>query len=531
MTGIVLVWSVLPFLWIVANRPFNDIFVARTVADVKLSLNSGGHLQFLWGAENHPSLEALVLVLSQFFSIDPQVLQFVPIGGVLRFVMLFALARRLLQSSVLGALVASSAAFDYSFGISVNTIFTHAFGSALYFSFLFVYLMLLRKKSLNAYVLLVVVFVGAYFFSYVSAVWMIALLGFVLLIGYAQKLVGRRRDDSTIQVVGPSLFLAFFVAFVAFNQIIYQAYFVNFLQRDYSLVVIRFLSGIIAPPNQAALTYRAPTIWPLTALNIIYTAFLVFVPAIFLAAPVFRRTRLGGRSAMDPKTRVLFTAMILSALLDSTLYFLYGFLDLKYVSIMFPLLSAGILHHSGVVERKPNGIANVPYEKKFEASEPWRRETIVTLLVIALVLMNLGRFGLAIQSNNFSRFSNTNATPSSEWLLSHFQGSPAVLADMSTLGKLDMYASGLNRTVTERFYDPFWFEYVVTPGRDSGVNLAEYANFLMIDQQASTLGTDTQLWSVLPPLGPQVANLNAHPDLALVYTEGAVVIYAVQRTS
>ncbi len=83
MTGIVLVWSVLPFLWIVANRPFNDIFVARTVADVKLSLNSGGHLQFLWGAENHPSLEALVLVLSQFFSIDPQVLQFVPIGGVL----------------------------------------------------------------------------------------------------------------------------------------------------------------------------------------------------------------------------------------------------------------------------------------------------------------------------------------------------------------------------------------------------------------------------------------------------------------
>src|SRR6266498_4215869 len=88
MTGIVLVWSVLPFLWIVANRPFNDIFVARTIADVKLSQISGGHLQFLWGAENHPSLESFVSILSQLFNIDPQSLQFAPIGGVMRIVTL-----------------------------------------------------------------------------------------------------------------------------------------------------------------------------------------------------------------------------------------------------------------------------------------------------------------------------------------------------------------------------------------------------------------------------------------------------------
>jgi len=465
------------------------------------------------------------LVLGQTLRIDSINLQFAPLGAVLRIAALFVLSRRLLRSSLVGAVISATAAFDYSFGISVNTIFTHAFGFALYFLFLLGYLMLLQKKSLTTYVMLTIIFTGAYFYSYVAAVWIIALLGFILVMDAAKRKRGRQSDEAARPVIRPSLFLAFLVAFVAFNQILYKAYFINFLQRDYSLVLFRFLGGLIGPSQSVAI-YRPPIPWPLTVLNVIYTASLLAVPTIFILELAKRRSSGTTFPLMTGRIRSLFVAMVLTMVLDSSLYFIYGYLDLKYVSIVFPLLSVGILAYAfvGKIRNKTDGQGpKLSHRRKFGHGG---RNIVLPIFLVLLLMMNLGRFGIAIESDGFSRFSNTGATAASGWLFAHYQGRPAILSDMSTLGKFDMYAAGENRTIDERFYDPFWFQYLVVRGTARTTHISGYADFVVIDARAFTQGTDTQLWSVLPPLAPQLENISAHTDLNLVYADGQLVVYS-----
>jgi len=532
LSGLILVWAAVPFLWILANEPFNDFFVARSLAGVELAASSGFHLQLLWGADIHPSLETLLLMLNQTLSIKPEYLQYLPIGGVARLVTLFALARRFLKSSLMGALVASTAAFDYSLGVSVNTIFTHSFGFSIYFSFLLGYLVMPESGRAWNYVLLTVLFVGANFFSYVSAVWIIVFLGFMLLIPLMTWLGKVNKTSSTPPTVRWSLLVAFVVIFFGFNQVVYNVYLVNFLQRDYSLVLFRFI-GSLVPSRGTELSYRPPVPAALPALNVGYTTLILFFPTLFVLCTVFRRIRLKSKGVPHPNLNLLLWSMVLTAVFDSGLYFIYGYFDIKYVSIMFPLVSAIVLRYFAFGSQLSSSQANPRGTDVLHHSGAAMRPKLVrlaTLLFLALILTtNVARFGLSISANQFSRFSNTDATPGGNWLMESYRYHPHILSDMSTLGKLDMAAAGYNRQIGEVFYTLGIYNYVVQSETDQ-TKFNDSSDFIVVDAGNRVAGTNTEFWNILPPIAPSLPSLGRHTDFNQVYSDGNLVIFAVKPT-
>jgi len=382
------------------------------------------------------------------------------------------------------------------------------------------------------YVVLTVLFIGANFYSYVSAVWIIAFVGFTLLIPFASSLAKRNKAGLGVPAIRWSLLLAFVVIFFGFNQIVYSVYLVNFLQRDYSLILIRFIS-VFLPSSGNVLTYRPRVSTTLTALNVGYTALILAIPVLFVLCTIIRRIRLRGEDSPHPTLSLLLHSMMLTAVLDSGLYFVYGTFDIKYVSIMFPLVSAVMLKYFAFGSRSDSnqGHAHAPRTSHPHNSTRVRLLRVAAQLFLVVILtMNVARFGLSIPTNQFSRFSNTDTTLGANWLVESYQGYPRVLSDMSTLGKIDMVAAHYNRQIGEMFYNLSIYNYVVKNATDPA-SFNAYANFIVVDAQDQVAGTATQLWTLLPPIGPNLPNLSQHADFNQVYSDGNVVIFAVEPTS
>jgi len=524
----------------VSHLGLQDPFSWRVVAHVDVQ---GPHLfpvdrtDEFWrhwaGDEARKAQEVILRVLSGVSGLSAVHTVFVPLGALLVPLTLFVLARRLLGSVAIAALVAFFASLEIGVARGSYSVLMAAFATPLTFMFALLLVAMLRRRRPALLVLAFLLFLAVTFYYYNPAM---VLLGFVFVLNAAllvRWLVqGRKREllaGTTVDLL-IAMIIAFFTFSPAFDIGIRQIDPASLLHVFEYFVETRLaaLIGLREVPVEPYAFVSADRFWYLITMLTVVS--IMCVPAWTLLADLFSFVaRRRWRNITE--RHVVRWAFIGSVLIVGLLYNIVGIVGV-------PLL-AGPWAYFFVT------IAAVYLFRESRWRLRWRG-VVITLtvpLLLGLLALQVTRFYSYHKTEGIDQLSlmtHERARPSAGWFLDHRAEGGVILADFYLLQLYHYYAAGRGDMLTDSYQKWFdWQRYrtVIDPGFALDLppwyqeGTGDIGHYVVIDVYSSEEGRAVlgQNWKYFEPFSLHDEEIERNYTLDKLYDDGSVWIFMRNR--
>lgn len=329
-----------------------DYFLYQVIAFVGLNADSthlvgsvkdGFSFQFV---DFLPAYPMILSLISRLASYSPQVLLYFPAASFLLPLVYSALTWRLFRSRRLAVLFAIYAAYDIGLASHYN-VFAYTWSNTMYLGLLLVLLNWLSGSRVSSGLTLVLLFAGSLFMHYAATVWIIVGLFALNLLLILRAPLSRAMPLNLPQIRASfALPGATIVAFLSFNQLLFQVWLPNFVYTSSEADPIQLLIAKV----KSYLGQAATNVEPFEYLNRWGDLFggwrllsyaVLLLPVIFwgisIAAGTVRRRHLDIRLSGDHL--VLTVVIFATTLVDWLVYGLYSGINMRYATLMWPFLA------------------------------------------------------------------------------------------------------------------------------------------------------------------------------------------------
>jgi hypothetical protein len=499
---------------LIYNSGHTDWFLYDIIAFVEespqrnhiLPLDSNEHFR---DVIYHPAIEMMVLFITNLCGLSPRVIQFLPIGGIFITIGYYILSKEIFDSNTLACFLALCISYEISIGDSF-TILTAAWSYPLFLFFIWIYIKILKRKDVKKLFLLLVIFIATHYFYYGVEMWMISFSLSMNLIILMKMIITKTDNEKDILTL--NIALSFMVFFLAFNNIIYDQFWrmARFnLQEPMQPILSRlgnFLPGINATsPEKYLATATNPILeWA----NLIYFL-LIVIPVISSGIIDIKKIIANERLYLSKLDNTFYIkwSLLIVCVIDTIVYWLYGYISIRSVPFIFPILMAISLKESRF---------NYIFFKK--------------ILLIVLLILIIARFNLNLQySDVFHQSKYTDIESSASWFLNKSSNERRVLSDADTLGKYVVIFASQKVFIEKIFYDSFIYEKLVERNYslyDKGY-LKEVCDYLIVNNKTGEYKLQSQYWKSYIPLSNYYYNINNNANICRVYEDGIVWIFKI----
>ena len=358
------------------------------------------------------------MLMAQFVSlmgIEPDILQFLPIGSIFVSITLYFLALRLLKSPVIACLITLYLTINLSHATALYSVFGYALALPLYLGLIIICIRLFEKRGQREILLLLVLFMAVHLIHYTLAIWMILFLIGASLTIQLQKWLASQATIKAMPIY--YLALAFSVIYLAFNEVIYQSFLPLVEPETLDSALQRFLfylsvdpTSINRSPYQAT---RSGIIGIITALSLL----LILIPIAlgFLSDLWHLIVKRSSKYIANPDLPIIWGTLLMGVT-DSLSYAIRGSISTKSFSMVFPILTLLYVRRSG--------------------KQPLYIGVAILLLATSLLKIIIFYDNSYVIGPNKMAASPVEIQPSTQWIHDHLpQSQYTMLADMNLYGK------------------------------------------------------------------------------------------------
>ena len=409
--------------YLFSSLKVTDGFLYQVIAYVRLTLPeshlntvslggySFGFVEFL------PGYPLVLSIFARVLGITPEQLHFIPLAALLIPISYYALAQRLFDSRALAGLFALYGAYDIGLSSHYN-VFAYTWSNLIYLVFILVALQVLQQKRSSDVVVLFSLFAGSLFIHYAATMWLI-IFAFALNVILLLKPLLARQTRSQFKTAGSlAMPLAFLCAFLAFNQMFYRVWLPSFAQLSDSsaepiTLFIAKLQSYMGMGASVVEPYRYLNPWGETFgwWRMAQFGLIVLPIALWLGKILLDLLRRRYAKQSSPHIELL-AIVLFTALIDWFVYGAHSGINMRYLSLVFPLLTVAAFKSL----RLPDGVA---------------KGYLALVVVVAVVVYGYG----------YSYYSNSpptaydNLQPAAAWLQQNQIDEP-FLSDLDTTGLL-----------------------------------------------------------------------------------------------
>lgn len=443
-----------------------------------------------------PGYPLTLQIISQVCGFSPTFLLYLPLGALLLIIMFFTLSKKIFGSWLLSVLFAVYAAWDPSLA-GLYSVGYYSLTFPLYLAFILLGLKMLENRHAKLLSLMYILFVGVLFVHPEAPIWMIASLTGLSLLVLASKTTV---EHWTMVNSSSQTLLSFVIMFLAFNRIFYDVWLPKFQHFNPLTSISLLLTSRMNVGSSTSDTYLSSVYSPLFNWLRIFQYVVIIIPIIPVAIMDIRKFAKTKRLELrENQTYIcLFSMLLVTAFVDVFAYSVAGWISLKYVGFMFPLLTIAALNRLNARKWLSFGVMAV------------------------LVLLSFSSGFSYLQSFQSGLTTYADSKGSSSWLFRSFEGSKTILTDVSTYGRFLIDAARTNSSFLPRFYNSNLYE-LVWLNRSS--SLRNMFNFLIVDYRGSARPLQTIENKYYKAIGPHLGTLENKLNLDKIYDDNITLIF------
>jgi len=485
--------------------PYTHGFVSATI----LNLGNFAQPQVAAVAENIQGAYILIAQVSLFSDINPAILEYVPIAGLVALAATVFVVVRLVRNTVAAVFVAGILSYR-SFAPSIYGVWPHAFGFAL---FLFLVGVFARRsqRTPEKVALLWLIFMAIQLYSYTAELWAVS---FVVSI-QAYALIARTfgKPGKTQRQAPPfsaAIAFAMLVTFLGVNQVIYGQYLPLLLASKSALSTsasyyFSLLFRTTPPVPYAWIPHTSPasvilhSVWPVLG----YGPFVLIFPAIRKWAPPSpgeERNQFG----------LLLGGLVFAWIADVAVYSSVGGFGAALFRV--PSMAAPFL-------------VLIPVGRliKQTDSHDLNRARAVAAYSATLLLVTIAIFGHSVTVGNYvtspSRY--VHADNSALWLYSHAPWAMSIYSDHNTQGRYSItYATEGKWFDPNHIYTSASYSHLVNPKYAGTTDHYFQGAFVVVNLELAQQRTTAGGWLDFEPLGAHLPTIQSNVNLGLIYADG-----------
>jgi hypothetical protein len=443
-----------------------------------------------------------LFLLSQYMNmmgIDPEALQFLPLGSILTSATLYIIGLKIFKAPIIASLLTLYLMLNLSHASALYSVFAYGIALPILFGIVLIYMRLNKQRKVIDVVILLLLFVAANLIHYTIATWII-----LFFIG-ANMVVGFRsftNKDSQNTPGGKSdyyITLALIVIFIAFNQTLYESYLPFFGAEAFEGAFNNFLSYLSVDLSEKSSSFLFPRS---TAIGIVSTMTLILIllpiiAGLFLDLWNFVK-RYPAKLEINSWTPII-GGILFIGIVDSASYSIRGSISTKAISMLFPLLTLYYIQRIG---------------KSFLTIS-------IAMMLLVTSLIKIGVF----YENGYVIGSGELKTPiesiqaSSDWLQEYENNEKYyLLADLNLYGKYMLTSVNyVKESIFMSFEDDSYAKVIGEPHRP----LSNSPDFVAIDL-ASTEPVIGFVWGRYKPLQENTVRILDNPGMNLIYDDGSI---------
>lgn len=503
------IWHIVLLLFLIALPLFllsyfqvTDSFLYLKLVDVERLRQQ--HFLSSFSLASTPAYDTEILTLSYVLNINSEDLQFLPIGGIVLVITYFACIKNIFthkKDYLVLIILPLILLYTVSQSSSFYNIFLHAWAYTLYFTFILIFLILIKKETLRSiYIcLLMLVFIASNSYYYTTTVWMV-----IFSVGYLiVSLLSENKAKITHNVV-----IAFFVIFLYFNQVFYKVFIPKLnaisVTEIVDLKISSFLQKFLAtPPIETQYLYSSQKIFGLIyLLNLIVLLLPVIIYGVYVAIKTiktYKNIKFGSLN-IQLHQKLIFI-FIITTLLDMLAYLSYGVILFKYIILIFPIVTY-------------ISIKNLGFHR------------YAGLALIVLLISNTVLFGTSFYREDSIASDTTynDITLLESWMLQKNNQSFTILSDFDTNGKFFVKLSENNK------YGPRFVYYdSKTYGNIILNNSINNIDYLIIDVKSIKHPVKSIYWRTYEPILKYKNNIDNNRNLNKVYDSSIYEVSSINQ--
>jgi len=309
-------------------------------------------------------------------------------------------------------------------------------------------------------------------------------------------------------VTGASLGFGLVVGYLGFNNVLYKAVLPSrsqkgedFLGETYNIFVDkigRLVGG--AKSHVEPFVYTGTGSGFLNGLRLLQYLLLSAFFAYAVWGAFRRRDALAWADARRYIPAVIVAIVAVTFVVDLGSYSLQGVVSLKYMLFAFPLLGAAATF----------------------AAHPPRVRAIVAVFFAVMAILAVAKFVSSAESGSENLLLSNDyrsTEPGAAWFFDKTLGSPRVLADLHTQGKLLVLGAERDRTILNQYYDASTYSSLLFP--DIKSSPWDYAFISAANAHEPMISV---YWRSYEPFGSRLGQIEANPSLDRMYDDGSSVI-------
>jgi hypothetical protein len=479
-----------PFLY------YDIAFVKSIQDDMQIMFPATGPFASLGLAQGR---SLILLQYVNMMGIDPEALQFFPLGAILISATFYYLALRILRSPIIACLITLYLTLNLSHATALYSVFAYGIALPILFGVMLIYMNLSERRKMIDIILLLLLFIAANLIHYTIASWIILFLIGANLITTFRKITNRhlRVYQQGSQVY--YLISAFIVIYLSFNQAIYESFLPLFGPNTLDSAAQNFLSYLSFNISRNSSPYSFPRS---SAIGIIssLTLLLILIPIMFgLAYDIWNHFKGSSTKRAIDEWSPIAGGIILIGLIDSAVYSVRGSISTKAFSIIFPLLTLHYIQRTG---KRSLAVA-----------------AAMILMVTSIIKIGLFNENAYLISNTDLNTKIISIHPSSEWIDKHeIDQNYYLLADLNLYGKYLLTSVNDSREPSFLSFDDHNYAKVVGDSMDEWKTTPD---IIAVDT-ASSEPLIGFVWGRYKPLTDYADCITSNPSLNLIYDDGSI---------
>jgi len=455
---------------------------------------------------DHIGYDSLLGAVARVTGIDPGQLMFLAVGAAMVPLLYYALARTLLRSRALAAMLALYAAYDPTMGLTQYSTHNYAWMHVLFLAAALVYgEILVRGRTVRRVLWLFALFLTSFVVNWTVPVWLILLVGLGALLVWCRDRAAREGMLS--------LAAAFLVLYFGYSQVFYRDI-LGALERATALEAVPSLlqevgtilgwGHAVAGPENFQVPPTGSAVWDWARLlRTLVLALGTALPAACLLWEAWRRRRWSDLLAGE----ALWAWAMLGAGIGAALaYTAYGHVSVRLLVFMLPVVGMVLWQAAGLPRRYALGFGAL------------------------LVALAVAQFAAAIGSLWPTAASRDEGLLARGAEYVQRTGDGRVLSDLGTLGIYLLEDGRRGESFLPCYYSaPRYAAIIGYSGPTEQGEGLQGCDVLVINLAAADRPTASIGWRYYEPLAPYMSRIDANPRLQRVYDDGVTVVYRISR--
>lgn len=474
--------------------------VIESMKNGRISIAEFGGFQYDPDESGHLGYQAVIMSISAVAGVDPVTVAFLPIGGFLVPLTFFVLARRVLKSTLIAALLAILIAYDPSMLPGHYSVFAYAWERPLLFTFVFAILVTMQgNRRLSGHLLMIVIFFGTFSIYWTTPFVMVV---FLLTVSIIDR-IGRRELKTRAGGTMISIAGAFAIIYLAFSRILYRDFIPSVVSEKYGTFedALQEMAGWIGLGNIQHLDPYEVTASAGSTYNMALLIRYLIIAIPIIAYGFYYTLKIAGRKPVRLDTPTYFFLPSLVAGFAQTIgYAFRGHLSLRFIFLLAPIASVISMERMNL-----------------------RRFRIVPVALALIIVVTL--FPVSIIGNSYRTGIMESTEAGAEFAFKTIDPSEDILMDLYTYGVYLVRGVSSNEDISVNFYtSDVYYELL---GVTSPINeTAGSFSYVIIDLSIADATTAAPNWKSYEPLSWYFEEVENNPRLNKVYDDQSTWIFA-----